>query len=611
MRSTRSLAVWLIMGLLIVGLMGFGTANFSGSSRQLASVGDRDVSLQEYANALSNQMRAVEAQTGQRPALADLQSSGIDRQILSQLISSRALENEAARLGVSAGDDRVAEAITGNPAFVGPTGTFDRAAYREILSRSQLSEGDYEDNLRNDFARAILQEAVTGSIAAPAGIADLLIAHSLSSRDVTWAKVPASLISPAITAPDEAALTTYYEANQNQFIAPEQRNVTIAALTPDMLIDEVALDEASLRALYEERADTYQQPERRLVERLAFATEQDAQTASDRLSAGEVSFDELVSERGLALADLDLGDVTMAQLGSAGATVFATEPGSVTAPLMSRVGPALFRVNAVFDAQITPYADALPELREEAARDRAARLIDDRRDGIEDLIAGGATLEDLTDRTDMQLSELVWTEDSADGLAAYTELRLAITSLEQGALPALIELDDGGLAALRLDGVTPAAPRPLSEARDAVAEAWMRAETIARSTDLATALATRVAAGDSFEALGLSPTTSADLTVASFVEGAPQDMVERAFESEIGAAIALSDNTGAFVMRLDAKGEADMAEELRASSELSIDRALVEGITNDVFQAYLDQVGARTEVTTNDAAIAAVHQSFQ
>ena len=65
----RNPFVWIVMILLFVGLLGFGTGNLGGNVRSLGTIGDKDLSIASYQGALNNQIRAVEAQTGQRLTL--------------------------------------------------------------------------------------------------------------------------------------------------------------------------------------------------------------------------------------------------------------------------------------------------------------------------------------------------------------------------------------------------------------------------------------------------------------------------------------------------------------------------------------------------------------
>ncbi len=93
---------------------------------------------------------------------------------------------------------------------------------------------------------------------------------------------------------------------------------------------------------------------------LVFGSTDEAEAAKTRLSADEITFDALIEERGLSLADVDLGDVSKPELDAAGEAVFSAEVGDVVGPIDTAIGPALFRVNGVLQAQETSYEDALP-----------------------------------------------------------------------------------------------------------------------------------------------------------------------------------------------------------------------------------------------------------
>ncbi len=233
----------------------------------------------------------------------------------------------------------------------------------------------------------------------------------------------AQLAAP-VADPDAATVEAYYTDHIADFTVPETRHLTYAWITPEMILDSVEVDEESIRALYQQRIGEFVQPERRLVERLVFQDDAAAQAALDRITTGDASFDAIVAERGLSLDDADLGDVSQADLGAAGPGVFAVEePGVVVGPYASNLGPALFRMNAILNAQETTYDEARPDLRAELAGDAARRSIAEQQESFDDLLAGGATLEDLVAETPMELGSIDWSTVSNEGIAAYTEFQ--------------------------------------------------------------------------------------------------------------------------------------------------------------------------------------------
>jgi peptidyl-prolyl cis-trans isomerase D len=65
-------------------------------------------------------------------------------------------------------------------------------------------------------------------------------------------------------------------------------------------------------------------------------------------------------------------------------------------------------------------------------------------------------------------------------IEGYPAFRTAADAVQEGDFPEAIVLDDGGVVALRLDEIVPAAPIPFDEAKEKVAEDW-RKETVAKA----------------------------------------------------------------------------------------------------------------------------------
>ncbi len=333
------------MGMLIVGLAGFGAVNFSSSLNAVALVGEREVTVDAYMRELQREQRALQAQTGQAMPMAQLTAMGMDRVVLGRLITLAAIDNEVDALGISIGDENLLKELTKVPAFQNASGAFDRETYRVTLDNAGFSEAEFEDDLRREAARTLVQGAIMSGTSMPAALSDTLVSYIGERRSFSYVNLLNDEVVLTQEIPDDAELKAFYDSRADQFTLPETKVLTYVHLSPEMILDTVEVDEASIRALFEDRAVEYQQPERRLVERLVFADEDSAAGARAQLDVSGTTFEALVQERGLSLSDVDLGDVTLADLGAAGADVFSAEIGTVVGPLPSNLGPALFRVN--------------------------------------------------------------------------------------------------------------------------------------------------------------------------------------------------------------------------------------------------------------------------
>ncbi|KZX92133.1 MAG: peptidyl-prolyl cis-trans isomerase [Sulfitobacter sp.] len=607
--SFSKTAVWALMALLILGLGGFGAINLSGNLRSIGNVGDKSISVDQYARQLQQEIRAIEAQTGESLSFARAQEMGLDRAVLQRIVRNRALDHEADEMGLSIGDATLRDEIVAISAFQGIDGNFDREGYRFALQQSGMSEAEFERSIREEAARGLLQRAVLGGVSMPDTYARTLVDYVAEQRSFTWARLSESDLDTPVAAPTEEELQAYYDANTDDFMLPASKSITYAWLRPEDLLDEVEVPEEELRAEYDARSDEYDQPERRLVERLVFANEEAATQAAAALEVDGTTFEALVEERGLALADVDMGDVAKSDLDAAGDAVFGAQSGDIVGPLPTSLGPALFRVNAVLPAQNVPFEEAREVLEETLAISRATRAVEARAQEIDDRLAGGATLEDLAEETKMNLGTIDWTQESSEGIAAYGAFREAAASLSADAFPQIDQLEDGGVFAMRLDETKPERPEPFEQARDAVETAWRNAQIVEALTAKAESLTGTLAEAEGFVAAGLTPQLGEGLTRSSYVDGTPDDFMDQVFDLEEGGVAVLPAGDSVVVLRLDAvtpAGEDDQTQALMDRLSQQLDQALAQGL----FDIYSNAVMRDADPQIDQRAVSAVHVNF-
>lgn len=610
MKNLSKTFVWILMGLLMLGLAGFGAVNLSGTVRTVAQVGDEVITVDAYARELQREIRAVEAQTGQPLQMSQARDLGLDQRALSRLVALAALDNEVAQLGISVGDENLQKEILRIQAFQGADGSFDREAYRFQLEQIGMTETEFEEDLRKETARTIVQGAIMNGIEMPAVLTDTLADYVLARRSFTVATLSADALDAPVPEPTDADIQAYYDANTDRFTLPRTKKITYAVLSPAMLQDTVEVDEDALRRLYEQRKDQYQQPERRLVERLVYPSEAEATEAKAQLEVGGVDFEQLVRARELELSDVDLGDVTRDDLGEEAAdAVFAAEVGDVVGPLPSAFGPALFRVNGTLAAHNVTFDEAEPELREELAAERARRVIESQAEEYNDMLAGGATLEELAAETEMELGQIDWTTQSDEGLAAYDAFRSAAQAVGEGDFPEIGFLEDGSVFALRLDEELPPRPEPLAQARDRVIEAWKQEEIGKALLEKANTVVTSLAVDGDFTATGLPFRVENALTRTAFLDDVPADFMTQVFEMEPGELRVIPGQGAVFIVRLDEvlpPAETDEQRQMKDAVAAQLNQALAQNI----FDAYVRDAQTRARPTLDQRALNAVQANF-
>ncbi len=204
--------IWALLVALVVGLAGFGIGAGRGiSSQNVAKVGSRPVTADEYVRAMQQELRALNQQLGRDLPISEARQYGVDGMVLARLVNDAALDNEAARLGVSTGDATVLSQVTATPAFHGADGKFDRATYTDALERAGLRPNQFEALLRGEATRNLLAGGVQAAATMPDTAALTVLAFLGEQRGFDWIRLDASLLPTPIPAPTDAELATEHK----------------------------------------------------------------------------------------------------------------------------------------------------------------------------------------------------------------------------------------------------------------------------------------------------------------------------------------------------------------------------------------------------------------
>lgn len=607
----KNTVVWVLMGMLVLGLGGFGVTNFSGgSTAAIGSVGETEIPATDYARALRLQAEEVARQTGKRPTPAEMQAGGIDRRVQAQLFTGAALDEEARRIGLSVGDDEIVKQLQAIPAFQGANG-FNRAAYADLLRRENLTEAAFEADLRRESARLLLADGLAAAVSAPRGMADSYTRWLTETRDLSVLELSAAHLASPLPAPTDDELRAFHTTHAERFTRPETRRITYVSLTPEDLQSEVKLDDAALREAYDRHIDEYVRPARRMVSVLVFPDAQAAAEARARLDQGLVTLAALAGERGLTLADIDRGEVTQTQLGAAGEAVFAAPDTGIVGPVDTDLGPALVSVNAILEAQEIPFEAARDDLAAEAALDQARRIIAERSPALEDELASGASLEDIATSTGMKLGTIAMTGATQDGMAAYPTFRETAMRVTDKDFPELGQLADGGVFALRLDGIDPPSLIPFEEVQDQVRDGWVRAEMARALAARAEEIAAQIEAGSTLTEQGMVPVIHAGVARDGFIENMPPQVIAEGFALPAAGKAGVAEVGGrVFVVGLDKVsngGEGEQAQPVRDQIAQGLSRSIADDLQILYTRAIQNEVGMTLEPTVINAVNAQVN----
>jgi peptidyl-prolyl cis-trans isomerase D len=497
---SKSWVASLLMAGLALSFVVWGIADvFTGqSSGALATVGSTEISSQVFARTYRNFLRNQGQQMGMdlTPELA--QKMGLDQAALQQLISRTALDNTAARLGLTATDAEIAQQARALPAFKGATGDFDHNVFLQVVQNAGYSEHDFLEEMRADEARNQLTTAMEVGFGLPDAYTQGLFLYVTEQRAADYVIVSPDAVG-TIAPPADAVLAGYIKAHPDHFSTPEYRDIEYAEVAPQDVVSQVTVTDKMIADEFKAHEANYNVPEKRDIQQIEFSSEADAKAARDKIAAG-TSFEAMATERKISAADLSLGTLAKTDIPDQARAdaAFSLPANEVSQPVKGAFnGYVLLRTTKITPGISRTLDDSKDQIRQQLALQLASAKITDIINAYEDARSGGADIATAAKKTGMKVGRiaavdkagLAPTGEKVAELPADPEFLTAAFAAEVGEDNDPFAAKSGAYYALKVDGVTPAKLKPLDQVRADALAAWTAEEKSKLLTTKAVALA--------------------------------------------------------------------------------------------------------------------------
>lgn len=558
-----------------------------------------------------------EIQRLQRATEGRFQVDGRIRPILAQqavegLVTDRVIGREVARMGVAVPETAMRDYIWSIPGFQGADGRFSRLTFDNFLRQNELTEERLLTMLRADLARQQIFNAVRAGALVPPLAAQRLLAWQLERRSVNLVELRVA-DAPEPEAPTESQLSRFHENNADRFSRPELRQVAVGLLNAAILVPQMEVSDREIEDAYAAARARYETPERRrLLQALMTSEEAAARIAALWVeSTDDAAVEAAVREAGGSWTDLGAIERSGVPLPVLAAAGFALDPNGVSTPIRTPFGWHVLHVTEIEPGAIRALADVREELRNEVAAEKAADAAFDRINRVQDALAGGASVEEASQRYGMRVvtMRIDALGRDAEGRevalpvppAARRALFTDIFTTARGAAPRLHE-GDYGFAAIEVKEVTPAALRPLAEVADAVRAAFIADARRRHQEQRAAALVAATRAGRSLE----EAARDAGLPVEAIGpfprqpgEGnpVPREFLGPIFELRANEAAMIPGAASFAVAQLTGVTAADLSGQTEALATLRQEGA--QAVAEDLETQFTNALRARSDVRIN------------
>jgi peptidyl-prolyl cis-trans isomerase D len=502
------IGVGFVLLLIASFIIWFPAGWFQGYGAQdIITVGDMKIGPQEYMRAQQDVLKEMSSQAGRSLSLQEARALGLDRLALERLAGGAAIDMHTRALKLSISDAALLEDIMNDPGFKDATGNFSPGAFQQALYALNMNEQSFLASMRERNLRLQILATIGEVVNTPTMLVNALNSFNGESRTLRYVLVPSSAAG-TIPDPGDEDLRRYYENHRSKFTQPEFRKVGVLAVTPEAVKDQVQITEADIKAAFEARKDKLGKPEKRLIQQLPFPDLAAANAAYQKIQSG-TDFLAIAKEQGLSDSDIDLGSLSRADLAdpAIAEAVFALEPNTVSQPVTGKLGSiVLLRVTATEPGKTPNFEEAKADLEKALLKERAASVILDLHDKIEDQLASGATLAEIADKLKLSYQQVDQVDREGrkpDGsmvtLPAQKELLNAVFATDAGVENDPIDAQDDGVIWYEVLGVVPEQLKPFDQVKDEVAKDWRAEETRTKAAKYAQDLVNSLNGGKTLE----------------------------------------------------------------------------------------------------------------
>ncbi|HUE02136.1 MAG TPA: peptidylprolyl isomerase, partial [Bryobacteraceae bacterium] len=353
----------------------------------VAKVGNEEITESEARRVIQNQTKG-------RQIPAEIIPNYVP-QLIDQMISERAMEYEARKLGLEVSDQDVADALRSNYAGLFQDGKFvGKDVYAAMLAQQGLTIDQFEADLKRQMLISKLREvAIEGSIVTPAEI-EREYRKKNDQIQLQYVKLTQDKYKKEAE-PSVEEMQQYFKLNAARYQDPETRNLVLLVADGAKIEQGLNPTDAELQMAYNQNQAAFRLPERIHERHILLMTQgkpagdepkikAKAEDLVKQLRAG-ADFAELAKKYsednqgptgGSAAKGGDLDWVTRGQMvGEFEKASFSLKPMVISDPVKTQYGYHIIQVLAHEDARLKPFAEVKDDLAKQWKQARVADLM--------------------------------------------------------------------------------------------------------------------------------------------------------------------------------------------------------------------------------------------
>ena len=395
----------------------------------LARIGDREVDSQEFLFRYNREINRISNELERFVSNEEARDSGIDIQILTNLLVEKTLNSSADEMKLRPSDNSLTERLKNTSSFRNAFNQFDKNVFNQVLRQNGINEDLFFSMERDSIAQAQIYRALFENLNISKEFSNLIHRFQNEDRSVDYLVLNTNTENVDPYEINNQELLSYYNNNKDNYKSESKRDFTLLTLLKSEISSLIEVEEEIIKEIYENNLSDYETPEKRTYYVIPFNSSEEVNSALNNFKEN-TDINNIIVSRGLSVEDVLQSSISLEEgLNEAISNkAFEVDKNILAGPVQGPFGPTLIYVTKIESSLKKTFLEVKEKIEQDYKSEETQDKIYEIYNVIEDQRAAGLTFEEIALENNLKLSQYSSVNDNGSNFS-NSDIDLALRNL--------------------------------------------------------------------------------------------------------------------------------------------------------------------------------------
>ncbi len=385
----------------------------------LARIGDREVDSQEFLFRYNREINRISNELERFVSNEEARDSGIDTQILSNLLVEKTLNSSADRMKLRPSDNSLTERLKNTNSFKNAFNKFDKNVFNQVLRQNGITEDLFFSMERDSIAQTQIYRALFENINISKEFNNLIYRFQNEDRNVEYLVLNTNSENIDAYEINNEELLNYYKNNKDNYKSESKRDFTLISLLKSELSSLIEVEDEIIKEIYENNLGDYETPEKRTYYVIPFNSSEEVNLALNNFEEN-TDINNILVSRGLSVEDVLQSSLSLEEglNDTISNKAFEVNKNILAGPVTGPFGPTLIYVTNIEPSFKKTFLEAKEKIEQDYKSEETQDKIYEIYNVIEDQRAEGLTFEEIAAENNLKLSQYSSVNDNGSNFSS-------------------------------------------------------------------------------------------------------------------------------------------------------------------------------------------------